>query len=415
MPTLKQVANDIRDTKIVKQYLREITKGNVNKTKFAEAFNTSLRTLNRILDTAGLKDTKFNAEVTPVATKPVKAVVAKKSKKVAKKAVKAPKAAPKAAPKTITAIEAAKLDGYQLTNRAVGDLASYLDLGWDLDALLREDILEKKDNSILPVSEDEIEITEMSPTKEAVVSEIKTAPLVITDTILSWTVDKAKFISVLLDNGENLSVESTHEHYKDIITHLISDEYEEALIKMSIVHKLSSLSLGGFVVSKAGISFNGRNIKNDLVDDVVGMFSRDEPVEYMLRFFENLMLTPSEHIYTHLWKLIKHAGVTITAEGNVECYKRVKSDFTDCYTGKIPNNIGDTVSMRRSLVNADFNETCAAGLHVCAKQYLNTSGYGSSGIIVKVVVRPQDFVSIPPDYQFTKARTCSYKVVGLDK
>jgi hypothetical protein len=257
--------------------------------------------------------------------------------------------------------------------------------------------------------------TEMSATKEP---ETVVKPEVSPDQIISWTVTKDRFISVMLDSGEPISVEADHPDYDEIIHNLAVGDYEEALLKMSVKHMLASIKLGGFEVTSQNILFNGSKISHDIVDDILSMFSREEPIEHMLRFFENLMANPSNHMYTHLWKLIKHAGVTITPEGNVECFKLITSDFKDVYSNKIPNNIGDTVTMRRSEVDEDFTKTCSHGLHVCARQYISSSNYGggtNSNILVKVLVKPQDFVAIPPDYKFTKARVCSYKVLSVVK
>jgi len=356
MKTTKELEIEIRNKKMIAEYEKRLLKAPVNKTKFAEEFDTSLRTLNRVLDDVGLKQAKHVPASTKTKLTPEPEVV-----------------------------ETANVEKQKVQSN----------ITVETEVETRE--LSNSD-------------TEMTPTKEPV----KTTGVVVEAAqIISWTVDKKRFISVLLDDGETISVQHSHENYDEIIHHLAVADYDAALEKMSLKHKMKSLCLGGFVVSEHVLIFNGSVVKNDIVEDVVDMFNRDEPIEHMLRFYENLMMTPSHHIFTHLWKLIKHAGVTITPEGNVECYKRVNLDFTDCYSGKIPNNIGDTVTMRRSEVNADYKQTCSHGLHVCAKQYLQSSGYGSSGIIVKVVVRPQDFVAIPPDYQFTKARTCSYKVIGL--
>jgi hypothetical protein len=456
MPTNKEIENEHRNKKIIADYEKALSKAPVNKTKFAEEHGTSLRTLNRVLDEVGLKQAKYTGETSAkkpvvVGSKTVKAKAepkVKKPAKVAKKVVlvrltpepevleevevivddEGNKLATKVVEKVEVKIEddqrIAKAKKY-LENakkvvqvaKAVTDSAEEFEKEADAEAL---EEVESQGTFALPYGQSENaseEVGETASQTKAVVTEteIKVASGAVNNEIISWNVDKTRFISVLLSDGNTLSVEKDHENYQEIIHNLAIGEYKDALNKMSIVHKLANLEFGNFVVSVTGITFNGKPIKNAIVDDLLLMFGRKEPMEHLLKFFENLMMTPSEHIYTHLWKLIKHAGVTITSEGNVECFKRVNADFTDCYTNKILNRVGDTVIMRRSEVNDDPNQTCSAGLHVCALQYLNTSGYGGGGVIVKVVVRPQDFVSIPSDYKFTKARTCRYKVVSVYK
>jgi len=378
MPTNKEIEKQQRNKKIIADYQHALSKAPVNKTKFAEEHGTSLRTLNRILDEAGLKNAKFLGEIPKKASKPVK---------------------------TAKVVEAA-LDPVpeELTKAPP-----------ELNTPETQDATDSTEPNEAPEEEGEtVSETKISGT----IFEVETPITDVSNEILSWTVDKTRFISVLLSDGNTLSVEKDHENYTEIIHNLDIGEHKDALSLMSVVHKIANLEFGNFVVSTTGITFNGNLINNAIVDDLLVMFERKEPMEHLLKFFENLMMTPSEHIYTHLWKLIKHAGVTITPEGNVECFKRVNSDFTDCFTSKILNRVGDTVVMRRSEVDDNPYQTCSAGLHVCALKYLDRSGYGGSNKgnqIVKVVVRPQDFVSIPSDYQFTKARTCRYKVVSVYK
>ena len=67
--------------------------------------------------------------------------------------------------------------------------------------------------------------------------------------------------------------------------------------------------------------------------------------------------------------------------------------------------------MSRKLVNNDPEQTCSYGLHVCAKGYINH--YKSNNdIVVRVSIVPQDFVSVPVDYDGMKARVCKYKVLS---
>lgn len=397
MPTNKEIETEHRNKKLIADYKHALSKAPVNKTKFAEEHGTSLRTLNRVLDSVGLKQAKFEGEAPASKSKTIK----KAAKKAKIKVVDVP--ATPASPE--------EFEGFPTVN------SDELPDDEQLENELNQEFVEPTPDEVTVTSSvANEELPETASETKAVITEIdgEVSADTVNNEIISWTVDKTRFISVMLSSGETLSVEKDHQHYDEIIHNLAIGDYKDALSKMSIKHKIANLTFGNFVVNANGILFNGKPVQNDIVPDLVDMFARKEPIEHLLKFYENLMMTPSEHIYTHLWKLIKHAGVTITPEGNVECFKKVKSDWTDCYTGKIYNRIGDTVTMRRTDVVDDPNKTCEAGLHVCALQYLNSSGYGGSNgtRIVKVVVRPQDFVSIPSDYQFTKARTCRYKVVS---
>ena len=121
------------------------------------------------------------------------------------------------------------------------------------------------------------------------------------------------------------------------------------------------------------------------------------------------------HIVNELYDFIMYNDVEIDSEGNVICYKIVRSDFKDIYTGKIDNSVGKTVQMEQSKISDDRNESCSFGLHAASLQYLKESRYGSthyeSGHLLKIAVAPQDFVSVPYDYNGSKARVCAYKVI----
>jgi len=86
----------------------------------------------------------------------------------------------------------------------------------------------------------------------------------------------------------------------------------------------------------------------------------------------------------------------------------VRSDFTDCHTGKFDNSPGQVVTMPRNEVNEDKDQTCSSGLHFCSLSYLS-SFYGDKVVILKI--NPRDVVSIPSDYNNAKGRCCRYEVI----
>ena len=59
----------------------------------------------------------------------------------------------------------------------------------------------------------------------------------------------------------------------------------------------------------------------------------------------------------------------ITPEGNFLAYKGVNQDFTDKYSGKFDNSVGQTLEMRRNNVCDDVNVGCSAGFHAGSYEY----------------------------------------------
>ena len=110
-----------------------------------------------------------------------------------------------------------------------------------------------------------------------------------------------------------------------------------------------------------------------------------------------------------LWRFVATNKITITPEGDLLFYKKVKDDYFDVHTGKSNRyTVGSTHSMHRSLVDDDPESTCSHGLHVCSYEYLREFG-GQRTLVCRV--NPADVVSVPIDYHNTKVRVCQLTVV----
>lgn len=105
--------------------------------------------------------------------------------------------------------------------------------------------------------------------------------------------------------------------------------------------------------------------------------------------------------------------IEISETGDVICYKVVDPEYKDIYTHTISNKVGEIVEMDRKLISDDRTQTCSYGLHAASLKYLRESGYGCSekNHLMKIIVNPADFVSVPIDYDGAKARVCRYEVV----
>ena len=131
-----------------------------------------------------------------------------------------------------------------------------------------------------------------------------------------------------------------------------------------------------------------------------------------MKFAQKLQCNPSHRATQHLYEFLEKNNHPITESGNFLCYKRVRSNFMDIHSGTFDNSVGNTVSMPRNKVNEDPNQTCSAGLHVCACSYLSHFGSPDEPIL-EVEVDPKDVVAIPIDYSQSKMRVSSYKVLGV--
>lgn len=137
--------------------------------------------------------------------------------------------------------------------------------------------------------------------------------------------------------------------------------------------------------------------------------------EAFLKFLEHLEENPSRRTINDLYSFIGHNDIEIDKEGYVICYKVVRDDWKDVYTSKIDNSVGSVIKMPRNQIDDNNSRTCSKGLHAASLHYLRDSGYGQDlggkWRLVKLRINPKNFVSVPIDYDGSKARVCEYKVI----
>ena len=135
------------------------------------------------------------------------------------------------------------------------------------------------------------------------------------------------------------------------------------------------------------------------------------PYQPLVKFLGKLMDNPSARAVNELYGFLEHKNMPLTPDGNFLAYKGVKSDYTDFYSGKFDNSVGQSLKMTRNTVCDDANIGCSAGFHAGSYEY--AKGYASGGGHLMVVeIDPTDVVSVPHDSDCQKLRTSKYKVVG---
>jgi hypothetical protein len=170
---------------------------------------------------------------------------------------------------------------------------------------------------------------------------------------------------------------------------------------------------------KAGfLEFQGEIMPEVLVKRMIEMQKAKKSFRYLIKFWKNLKLNPSEASQKQLFKFLEANHFPFTDDGRFLAYKRVdvsssnKRKLVDNYTKKINNSTGEVVSMPREEVNPDPNQTCSPGLHVAAWEYAHSY---SGTILIEVLVNPKNVVAVPNDYRDQKMRVCEYKVMGRAK
>lgn len=218
---------------------------------------------------------------------------------------------------------------------------------------------------------------------------------------------------VVVIGSTSHTISSTHIAYERVKTAIKANDW--ATVEDIIEPKKIVINYGAGNISIEGekLFWKEQELHNSLTTRIIQMYQDGFPIEPMINFMENLMLNPSKRAVTELYGFLEKGNLPITPDGHFLAYKKVKQDYTDCYTGTMDNSVGKVVEMERNMVDDDQNRTCSTGLHFCSREYLNHFG-GERVMILKI--NPRDVVSIPNDYNDTKGRTCRYEVIDeIDK
>lgn len=221
-------------------------------------------------------------------------------------------------------------------------------------------------------------------------------------------------INVLLKGKTYTITEDSHQKYGEIREALKVGDFDLVEELINISRSIVTFSQGLIRVEDGVVYYDDFAVHNTLTQRILEMQAEGFDIKPMVAFLDNLMLNPSKRAVDELYGFLEACDLPITDDGHFVAYKKVNADYTDIYTGKISNAIGQVVTMRRNLVDEEKSRTCSAGLHFCSMSYLPY--YGSSDPehvrVVLVKINPADVVAIPIDYNNAKGRTCKYEVIG---
>ncbi len=219
-------------------------------------------------------------------------------------------------------------------------------------------------------------------------------------------------ITVFL-NGKPYSADNDHPNFDKIIEVFNNEYYNQLPDLFNIVEsvKVYANANPDVVVDEveSTISYKGNLVHNSMVSRILTMMGEGFDITPMTNLLANLYSNVSKKAIDELYDFLEYGKLPITPDGYFLAYKRVNENYTSCYDHRTDNSIGNVVSMERNEVDDRSEVTCSNGLHICSFDYL--AHYSGAKVIV-VKVNPADVVSIPTDYDNTKARVCRYEVIG---
>lgn len=182
----------------------------------------------------------------------------------------------------------------------------------------------------------------------------------------------------------------------------------------NIVEYLASAKQTSVAYVNGQVLLNGKPLHNSITSRVATFAEAGLPIEYLLKFIENIEQNPSFNSRNQLYQFLEHSDIVLTDDGCFIAYKAVRSNYYDKYSGTILNTVGEHVSMDRSKIDDSQTSHCSYGLHVGSILYAGPGGfYHQSGDRVMLVkVNPKDVVAVPNDHSCQKCRVCEYDVVG---
>lgn len=218
-----------------------------------------------------------------------------------------------------------------------------------------------------------------------------------------------KIITIVV-NCKQYSINDEHFNFKKIKKLIKKKKFDGIEKLFSIKESIVGKSFGNIVIGNNDkLYYNEIEIHTSLTDRIIKMFREGYDIDPFLLFFNNLMLNPDSNAINELYDFLEFGKMPITDDGYFLAYKKVNKNYTDIHTGTMDNSVGSYVSMDRSKVDPDRNNTCSTGLHFCSKDYLNFYSDDETTVILKI--NPKDVVAIPADYNDTKGRACEYFVI----
>ena len=211
-------------------------------------------------------------------------------------------------------------------------------------------------------------------------------------------------------NAKSHTFDASHPNYAGLVECVKTDDSEEFHNLLNTGMVIENWSEGNFRFEGGLLYYVDEQVDSSITARIVNMIQEGFDYDPILKFLERLYQNPSFRAINELYTFLSHKFLPITSDGYILAYKAVRSDFTDKYSGKVDNSIGQTPSMPRFRVDDNCDVGCSKGLHVGTIDYVTS--YGSPGDKVVICkVDPADIVSVPLDSKHQKVRCCKYEVV----
>lgn len=169
----------------------------------------------------------------------------------------------------------------------------------------------------------------------------------------------------------------------------------------------------------------GEKLPKPITDKLISLYEEEFDILNLANFWRRVKENPSNRSIEQLMGFLAYKELPITTDGHIIAYKGVGNDGFSVHGnlntkvlkglvdggGRIRNDVGDVIEVRRNAVDDDPNVHCSHGLHAGSHAY--ASNWGVRLLTVKI--DPVDVVSVPTDHQCQKVRVCKYEVLSIQE
>ena len=212
-------------------------------------------------------------------------------------------------------------------------------------------------------------------------------------------------------NNESHQFDHTHPEYIGLVESVQTGDAESFVELLNTGTVIENWSEGAFKFEDGVLYYVDEVVHNVVTSRIVEMLKQGFDYKPILNFLERLYQNPSYRAINELYTFLTHKFLPITPDGYFLAYKAVTPDFTDKYSGKIDNSVGQSPSMPRFRVDDNCDVGCSQGLHVGAIDYVKSYGCAGDKVVI-CKVDPANVVSVPLDSEHQKVRCSGYEVVA---
>lgn len=209
------------------------------------------------------------------------------------------------------------------------------------------------------------------------------------------------------------SIPRTAGHAEQVLEAIRRGDLKEALELMDPREAIVAFSKGKLHVDfEDGVVFyNEKEVSGLLHNRILDMARNNLPVTALTNFLDRVERNPLYDVRERLYEFIEYGKLPLTDRGTFLTHKIVRGDGYDKYSRTNLHTEGAVFVVPFRDVDTNPNNLCSYGLHVYSRDYSRSVFYKPGDKIYVTEVCPSCVCAIPTDYNHTKMRVTSYKVV----